>query len=576
MPPLRTDRASKACTTCRRQKTRCYRSESGPGTCLRCQTLKQPCSLELQDEDAVTIQGPAFGHDTAHDPAIYQRLDRLELALGKLVERIDTRLDIVAPISKPILMDGSLSSLSRAADEERSSEEPDEPPVMVIRDAATEIGIHSPNDTYASPANQSHILSKGFLSYEEACQLLSIFQQHYGRWVKFDESMPIHDLLSLTARSPLLLCSACLIAVRHTTDDLAARLAPPLFDEAQTLVSRSLLTTNNSTSFFESVLVLSLWSTTVGQVPLSIDGWLLTSYAIQQALANPNFAFLTEQTSMPVGRDVLDTWCVWNHLCLAHLQYCIGTRRKAVLHQNDIEACKRLIDRVDQHRLSNFETRMVAEVKLYWIIYNHSTDSPIDVGAADVALRSWRTEWEFLFKQPRSQFLQMGFDFAQLLTLRRAVKANHSRMGNSRLAKLIQLTTSIINLAMETADERTQHLTDHIYHIVIFSAITLCQLLRKYEDQLQHTQDVPALDSLVTRLVVWLRSIGLRCHVARMLGDLLSAQHRRLRPDGSTPSGNSVLVGVPTTNAMFPHIVTTEMLNGVDTNLLLDLWPPWD
>ncbi|KAK4143195.1 uncharacterized protein C8A04DRAFT_29219 [Dichotomopilus funicola] len=430
MPPLRTDRASKACTTCRRQKTRCYRSESGPGTCLRCQTLKQPCSLELQDEDAVTIQGPASGHDPAHDPAIYQRLDRLELALGKLVERIDTRLDIVAPISKPILMDGSLSSLSRAADEERSSEEPDEPPVMVIRDAATEIGIHSPNDTYASPANQSHILSKGFLLYEEACQLLSI--------------------------------------------------------------------------------------------------------------------------------------------------YCIGTRRKAVLHQNDIDACKRLVDRVDQHRLSNFEMRMVAEVKLYWIIYTYSTDSHVDVGAADVALRSWRTEWEFLFEQPRSQFLQMGFDFAQLLTLRRAVKANHSRMGNSRLAKLIQLTTSIINLAMETADERTQHLTDHIYHIVIFSAITLCQLLRKYEDQLQHTQDVPALDSLVARLVVWLRSIGLRCHVARMLGDLLSAQHRRLRPGGSTPSGNSVLVGVPTTNAMFPHIVTTEMLNGVDTNLLLDLWPPWD
>lgn len=170
----------------------------------------------------------------------------------------------------------------------------------------------------------------------------------------------------------------------------------------------------------------------------------------------------------------------------------------------------------------------------------------------------------------------MGYHFARLLTLRRASKATHSRMGDSQLSKLIQHTTSIINLAMETADERTQHLTDNIYHIVIFSAITLCQLLRKYEDQLQHTQDVPALDSLVARLVVWLRSIGLRCHVARMLGDLLSAQHRRLRPEGSTPSGNSVLVGVPTTNALFPHIISAEMLEGGDNNLWLDLWPPWD
>ncbi len=45
---------------------------------------------------------------------------------------------------------------------------------MLIRDAATEIGIQSPNDTFASPANQSHILSKGFLSYSEASQLLSM------------------------------------------------------------------------------------------------------------------------------------------------------------------------------------------------------------------------------------------------------------------------------------------------------------------------------------------------------------------------------------------------------------------
>lgn len=53
-----------------------------------------------------------------------------------------------------------------------------------------------------------------------------------------------HDLVTSAAKSPLLLCSACLIAVRHTSDELASRLAPALFDEAQTLVSRALLTAN--------------------------------------------------------------------------------------------------------------------------------------------------------------------------------------------------------------------------------------------------------------------------------------------------------------------------------------------
>lgn len=72
--------------------------------------------------------------------------------------------------------------------------------------------------------------------------------------------------------------------------------------------------------FFQSVLILSLWSTTVGQVPLSIDGWLLTSYAIQQALASPKFSFLNEQKAAHIDINCLDRWCVWNHLCLAHLQ----------------------------------------------------------------------------------------------------------------------------------------------------------------------------------------------------------------------------------------------------------------
>lgn len=97
------------------------------------------------------------------------RLDQLERALGKLADRIDSHFGTVAPVSNAISVD---HSVSRYSDEERSSEEPDEAPVMLIRDAATEIGIQSPNDTFASPENQSHILSKGFLSYSEAYQLL--------------------------------------------------------------------------------------------------------------------------------------------------------------------------------------------------------------------------------------------------------------------------------------------------------------------------------------------------------------------------------------------------------------------
>ena len=145
-------------------------------------------------------------------------------------------------------------------------------------------------------------------------------------------------------------------------------------------------------------------------------------------------------------------------------------------------------------------------------------------------------------------------------------------MGSTPLSELIRLAISIINLAMETTDERTQHLTDNIYHIVTFSAITLCQLLRNYEEQLRLSHDVPALDGLVSRLVGWLGSIGLGCHVAHMLGDLMAAQQRTLRPGvGEGQAGVEVVVGAPSPSVLFPEVISGEMLYGET-----ELWPPWD
>jgi hypothetical protein len=115
--------------------------------------------------------------------------------------------------------------------------------------------------------------------------------------------------------------SVFLIAVRHTTQELADRLAPQLFHEARTLVASALLVAPQSIEFFQAVLILSLWSTTIGQVPMSVDSWLLTGYALQQALASPDFAQVFQTSpNLAVSISQIDAWCLWNHLCLAHLQ----------------------------------------------------------------------------------------------------------------------------------------------------------------------------------------------------------------------------------------------------------------
>lgn len=146
------------------------------------------------------------------------------------------------------------------------------------------------------------------------------FRTHYGRWISLPSGTASRAAMLPITQSPLLLCSIYLIAVRHTTQDLANVLAPNLFQEAKTLLANSLLITPQTEEFFQAVIVLSLWSTTIGQVPLSIDGWLITSYALQQGLVSPAFAEIAGQTHRQPSSAKSSSQNLWVHLCLAHLQ----------------------------------------------------------------------------------------------------------------------------------------------------------------------------------------------------------------------------------------------------------------
>ena len=74
-----------------------------------------------------------------------------------------------------------------------------------------------------------------------------------------------------------------------------------------------------------------------------------------------------------------------------------------------------------------------------------------------------------------------------------------------------------MQLALDTTDDRTRHLSDHVYHMITFAAVTLCRLLHMYETQVAASHNVMELDSLILTLVTWLYSIGLPCHVAGAL-----------------------------------------------------------
>lgn len=190
----------------------------------------------------------------------------------------------------------------------------------------------------------------------------------------------------------------------------------------------------------------------------------------------------------------------------------------------------------------------------------------------------------------------MGYHFSHLLTLRQSLKAPEASMNNVVLRDMIYNSESIIALAMNTTDERTRHLTDHIYHMLVFAALTICQLVKTYEPHLAVSSlglDVGSLAETVAQLISWLRHIGLPCHAAYMLGSIVEAEFNKTRhafrrrdmggAGGSVAvDGTSLAMPPGTDNVSFapPNMDFTFLYPEFVSSGLFDtgsqaVWPQW-
>lgn len=173
--------------------------------------------------------------------------------------------------------------------------------------------------------------------------------------------------------------------------------------------------------------------------------------------------------------------------------------------------------------------------------------------------------------------MQMGFYFAKLLVYDQSLKTRSAAVRESLLSEMVRLSTGIMNLAMDTTDERTRHLTDHIYHMISFAAVTLCRLLHNYETQLVSSHDLKSLDNLVLSLVSWLHAIGLPSHVAYTMGDVVAAFHKKLRPGvHSSPSSSYADVDPAIQDdfaQLFPELFGPVSFNAMENSMLPDFQP---
>lgn len=71
-------------------------------------------------------------------------------------------------------------------------------------------------------------------------------------------------------------------------------------------------------------------------------------------------------------------------------------KRRCAVPKEQIEANTHILKRVDRSKMSNFEERMLAEVELYWIIYEQSS-AIHRRHHIESALESWKRNWQPLF-----------------------------------------------------------------------------------------------------------------------------------------------------------------------------------
>lgn len=173
----------------------------------------------------------------------------------------------------------------------------------------------------------------------------------------------------------------------------------------------------------------------------------------------------------------------------------------------------------------------------------------------------------------------MGFKFAPLLAYERALHSKSAKAKYNLLNEMATLCLAIINLAIETTDDRTKHLTDHIFHMITFAAITLCRLLSLYEAQIATTRNIVEIDSLIINLVDWLHAIGLPCHAGYNFGSIISAFHKKLRPNAHSHLASPMTDWSSAWNAseltqFFPEWLGGETEGGSNFNMLPD-WEPY-
>ncbi|KAK6456425.1 uncharacterized protein RJT20DRAFT_145498 [Scheffersomyces xylosifermentans] len=163
----------------------------------------------------------------------------------------------------------------------------------------------------------------------------------------------------------------------------------------------------------------------------STFGTLFKSVAVNKD-ASPRTLMTANNAPFTVLYDELDSdehqtltvLRIYNHMCLVHLIQCVFSGRMCVVDEIRLNYCTSTLSLPSA---TNFDGRMVSEIGILLIAYNYIQVNSSVAGAETMKecessflavkeeIRLWYEQWEYLFTQPGLQFVELNYNFCNLI-----------------------------------------------------------------------------------------------------------------------------------------------------------------
>ncbi|KAJ6096649.1 Transcriptional activator of proteases prtT [Penicillium sp. IBT 16267x] len=519
-PRGRIRRSMTACNTCRKLKTRCDLDPRGHA-CRRCLSLRLECELP-ETPDRYQDSASTWSDANAAIPSIEERLLSLERGMGEMIHLMRQMVNQPPTAGSPsfpsrdVSIDGSNDSGPGFSLK----------PVQFIRDL--QIECFGERDQFPAEGEiPGDVVSQGAVDAKLSLKLIELFVDYFSPWVSINHSSNIQRT------NPLLFNTACLLASRYlpgmppnTTHEIALQVQHAV---TKTLWRKSPLTND----LLQALALLCLYPTS-GHKEGFMDAWLLSGISINHALTSFNFLHSPPAKGVLPG-EMLPQMRLWNTFCLTHLHSALGYGRTVNVQPQHFDHCSRILD---HPRATPEDGRIVAEISLYRIALKLQ-NSPQRLQFAEVEyeeLERWKMEWAHLLSSEGQSTLELSIWFCQLLLHRTATQIQDS---DRLITEICNNARLIISRSMQTRFSAAPGLIDHVYYILGYAALTLC--------------DYNPSDPLIDQVRAFLLHLApssdhLSYRIAFIIGEVQRRYSEAATADQSSPSAQAALK-----SAMFPR-----------------------